>query len=822
MTARWVPTLHAMFRGLRHLRPRHARILLLAAVVIATDVLFRVWPDPLRWRGLGKKSDPESTTNHSSLQQQPQSAPPPLDWGRGLSVIIPERGAHPMLGECLAALQIAARHCETQLNEPVQIIIVVNDGRPDDYTALRSAYPGIDWLWFEQPLGFTAAVLQGLAQARWGATYLLNNDMLLAPDALASLLRWRDPQVFALASQIFMHDPAAKREETGWTSMEFIGARPSPGHLPPPDDTLRGTVWAGAGSSMFNTAMLRELLPGSLVYDPFYWEDVDLGVRAWRRGYASVVCPPSMAWHKHRATVKRYYSESFVDRVFERNRLQFMLRQPFPRRGLKATLGELLRMHPQTVADLGSLSACKNLWRARWQAFGARWRDVGYATMSSRVYANLAEHNAAGSPATPSAARRPRLLIASPFAVLPPRHGGAVRSHRLAQRLALDFELILLSDEPALYPPPPAPIAPFSALHQVHGRDDRAEQSLAADDPQRRLARMQSHAHPAFKAALHRLIVDEQPAAVLIEHMELAPLIDVRDSLPAALRATPFALSMHDVLLTPDDPRAAAVDQAEAALLNRYDALVASAAEDQALLGGLCSSLIINGVDAALIDGYQPSQNDQQPPRVLFIGPFRAPINWDGLQAFLRDAWPALCARMQTARAGIGTGTAPAQVHAPLTLTIVGGDGAQARAASDAGFAAARQIAQTYQARIEVLDVVDDLHALIRSACLTINPQRQLRGSSLKVIESLALGRICVSTQVGARGRDHAGLLSLITVDQVSAMAEPIASLLLDAPRRWQLERPDAARLQAHTWEAAGDQLRAQLQALTNARRVAA
>lgn len=122
--------------------------------------------------------------------------PQPLRWAPGLSLIVPERGGGELLAQCLAAAHAAL----AEIDEAVEVIVVVNGSPRADYASLESRFPAVRWLWFDAALGFTRAVLAGVVGARFGAIYLLNNDMLLEPAALRALLPWRGPAVFAVAS----------------------------------------------------------------------------------------------------------------------------------------------------------------------------------------------------------------------------------------------------------------------------------------------------------------------------------------------------------------------------------------------------------------------------------------------------------------------------------------------------------------------------------------------------------------------------------------------------------------------------------------------
>ncbi len=239
----------------------------------------------------------------------------------GLSVVIPERDAPDMLDAALASLIVALKG----LAEPFQIIVVANGAPRERYRDIVARYPKLELVQQAEPLGFSAAVLRGLERARYDWTLLLNNDMTLAPDALRELAACRADDVFAVAAQIMQQGPDGRREETGFTDwyVDPTGIRVF--HAPP-DGGARAGLCASGGAGLFRTAVLRRYARSSRCYDPFYWEDVEWGVRAQRDGYRVVFCPSARANHRHRATTSRFYSPAAIERVVERNRTLFDLR----------------------------------------------------------------------------------------------------------------------------------------------------------------------------------------------------------------------------------------------------------------------------------------------------------------------------------------------------------------------------------------------------------------------------------------------------------------------------------------------------------------
>jgi glycosyltransferase involved in cell wall biosynthesis len=360
--------------------------------------------------------------------------------------------------------------------------------------------------------------------------------------------------------------------------------------------------------------------------------------------------------------------------------------------------------------------------------------------------------------------------MVSPFCIIPPRHGGATRSYNLAKALANSFEVVLLSDERALYEPadvePGAPAgAQFSAIYLV---GERGAEPFGQE--KNRAARIRSHSHPRLKTELRRLIETYSPCAVLIENMELGDLINIET------RSSPaFILSLHDVLLQPNDPLQAGADAFELGLIDRFDGRVVCSREDAALLGNRASCVVDNGYDFTNRHAYQPSKGTQ---RIVFVGPFRAAINFEGICEFLKRSYPSVRAAVPT-----------------VSITIVGGLGARDHVAGHPLF---------NHPSINVVDSVMDMGELLVSGAVTICPLLELRGSSLKVVESLAAGRVCVCTQIAARGWADKGFGALVIVPDLASFAAPLIKLLTDEPYRLACETADLEAVMAFSWEPIG------------------
>ncbi len=264
-------------------------------------------------------------------------------------MVIPERANPSLLKECLGSVVAACR----QTPEPSEVIVVVNGWPRALYVDLARAHDSCRWIFSDKPLWYAGAVREGLRAARYDWVYLLNNDTIVDPRAFCSPLGWRSPSIFAIASQVYFRDPQKRREETGWTMFRNTdGPVEILDEIAADEITVRGTLYAGGGAALFQKRVLLELMQDSSVYSPFYWEDVEWGARAWRRGYRSLYYPTSKAWHGHRTTNRMFFPECEIDRILNRNRFIFYLRNGAVPGSFEELWRVLVKLDARSLAEI--------------------------------------------------------------------------------------------------------------------------------------------------------------------------------------------------------------------------------------------------------------------------------------------------------------------------------------------------------------------------------------------------------------------------------------------------------------------------------------
>ncbi|MDA1265229.1 MAG: glycosyltransferase, partial [Planctomycetota bacterium] len=76
---------------------------------------------------------------------------------------------------------------------------------------------------------------------------------------------------------------------------------------------------------LLDRARFLELGGFDPLYRPFYWEDADLGYRAWKRGWQVLIEPRSQVEHRREGSdIQRTVGEATVAPIMRRNRVLFM------------------------------------------------------------------------------------------------------------------------------------------------------------------------------------------------------------------------------------------------------------------------------------------------------------------------------------------------------------------------------------------------------------------------------------------------------------------------------------------------------------------
>ncbi|HEX5736329.1 MAG TPA: glycosyltransferase family 2 protein [Blastocatellia bacterium] len=247
----------------------------------------------------------------------------------GVSIVIPTWNGITLLERFLPSVKAAASAYARQPSAPVEIVIV-DDGSTDATCSwisnLKFQIPNLELrlLKNEENLGFAKTCNRGVREASHNLVFLLNNDVELDPDAIAPLVEnFSDPVVFAAHCRVIDLESGEEcgTGKIGGFARGFLRVHQS--YVPRADSHPREplySIFAGGGSAMFDRERFLELGGFEELLSPFYWEDVELSYRAWKRGLKVLYEPRSLARHRVSSTIGKL-KRSRVRMIEQRNRL---------------------------------------------------------------------------------------------------------------------------------------------------------------------------------------------------------------------------------------------------------------------------------------------------------------------------------------------------------------------------------------------------------------------------------------------------------------------------------------------------------------------
>jgi len=332
--------------------------------------------------------------------------PPAID----LSVVIPAFGARELLQRCLAAVEHELARAGL---DGASEIIVADDATPDGLGAeLLERHPRVRCLVARRRRGFAVNANRGVHAARGEVVCLLNTDMVVLPGFFdGCLAAFEDRSLFALTGQIL--EPSGTNAGRKSLALEGTSVVVTESRAGDTCSLRHGSSpYANGGGSFFRRSTFLKLGGFDRAFSPFYWEDTDLGYRAWKRGYWILYDPTRAVAHDHQGTIGRLHTR-VVRRVYQRNRRRFVwhnntslgLASLFRETNLRPMLHALARLRVRGVVRL--LAEVRFLPRAAAARRSMRRSQVIGDADLARLWLDEPRMQPAGSrPASVSALRR--------------------------------------------------------------------------------------------------------------------------------------------------------------------------------------------------------------------------------------------------------------------------------------------------------------------------------------------------------------------------------------------------------------------------------
>jgi GT2 family glycosyltransferase len=172
----------------------------------------------------------------------------------------------------------------------------------------------------EKNLGFGPTVNRGVEHAKNPYVMLLNTDVKLLDSSFQKELTYfqENKNLFAVSfAQKEKNGELEGKKRMYWQNGFF-------NHSHGTNFTFGMSAWAEGGSCIIDRTRFLDLGGFDKLYSPFYWEDIDLSYKAWKKGYEVFFDPSILVEHHHESTIGKYFMPDRIRFITLRNQFIFI------------------------------------------------------------------------------------------------------------------------------------------------------------------------------------------------------------------------------------------------------------------------------------------------------------------------------------------------------------------------------------------------------------------------------------------------------------------------------------------------------------------
>jgi len=218
-----------------------------------------------------------------------------------VSIVIPNYNGEQLLAETISC---AYKALETSGIADYEIIVSDDASTDKSFHQATSIFPELIFIKSDVNTGFAGNMNRGISRATKDLVCFLNSDVHLANAYFSSQLPiFQDEQTFGVMGAIFdkqtnEQQDGAKNPRIGYLRIESNKNTFSATEILP-------TLFLSGANALVRRKQLLELGGFCELFNPYYSEDVDLGIRAWRNGWRLYFQPAAICHHEQSSTIKK-------------------------------------------------------------------------------------------------------------------------------------------------------------------------------------------------------------------------------------------------------------------------------------------------------------------------------------------------------------------------------------------------------------------------------------------------------------------------------------------------------------------------------------
>jgi GT2 family glycosyltransferase len=239
---------------------------------------------------------------------------------KGISVVIPNYNGIKLLPVVLPCLIAALDNT----GEVYEIIISDDCSTDESVNYIKESYPRIIVLECTKNEGFSPTINKGIFAAKHDYLLLLNSDVKLTPTYFENLFRYFEKEdTFGVMGRIVGWDDDKIQDAAKFPRLQGLKIKTAGNYYlnnPQKNDWVYSTYLSGA-NAFLDRKKVVQIGGFDELFAPFYVEDFELSLRAWRLGWKCYYDHFSVCQHQVSISIKSKNKKYFINKIYYRNKM---------------------------------------------------------------------------------------------------------------------------------------------------------------------------------------------------------------------------------------------------------------------------------------------------------------------------------------------------------------------------------------------------------------------------------------------------------------------------------------------------------------------
>jgi GT2 family glycosyltransferase len=240
---------------------------------------------------------------------------------KGLSIVIPNYNGVQLFIHTLPTVFKALE----QVSIPSEVIIADDCSTDSSLIYLQKEYPQIKVILNATNSGFSVTANNGINAAAYSYVLLLNSDVKLEPDYFLNLFSYfEDPTTFGVVGRIVGWEDAIIQDGAKYPSFHGVKIKTSGNYLLENEAAMQFglfSMYLSGACALLDKEKFQKCGGFNELFSPFYVEDYELSLRAWRLGWKCYYDHRAVCRHKVSTSIKSKNKKKYVETIYNRNKM---------------------------------------------------------------------------------------------------------------------------------------------------------------------------------------------------------------------------------------------------------------------------------------------------------------------------------------------------------------------------------------------------------------------------------------------------------------------------------------------------------------------